>query len=114
MSIRTKGRRKIIVGNQTYVWYVALDYDTPYNVLNIASDDKCLILSCPLKTKIAYVISKDRTFQAKETNGTWNRYLLPFDTPDIITPKFVEKLIVWATQSEKAKETKWNGNDVPV
>ena len=42
MSIRTKGRRRIIVGNLTYVWYVALDYDTPYNVLNIASDDKCL------------------------------------------------------------------------
>ena len=114
MSIRTKGRRRIIVGNLTYVWYVALDYDTPYNVLNIVSDDKCLILSYPLQTKIAYVISKGRMFQAKGTNGTWNRYLLPFDTPDIITPKFVEKLIVWATQSENAKETKWNGNDVPV
>lgn len=114
MSIRTKGRRKIIVGNQTYVWYVALDYDTQYNVLNIVSNDKCLILSCPLKTKTAYVISKGRTFQAKEINGTWNRYLLPFDIPDIITPKLVEKLIVLATQSEKVKEIKWNGNDVPV
>ncbi len=114
MSMRTKGRRKIIVGNQTYIWYVALDDDTPYNVLNIASDDKYLILSCPLQTKIAYVISKGRIFQTKETNGTWNRYLLPFNIPEMITPKFVKKLIVWATQSGKVKETKWNGNDVPV
>ena len=32
--------------------YVGLDYDTQYKVLNIISEDKCLILSCPLQTKI--------------------------------------------------------------
>ena len=112
MSIRTKGRRKIIVGDQTYIWYVTLDDDSPYIILHIVSDDKRLILSCPLQTKIVYVISKGRIFQAKGTNGVWNRYLLPFDIPEIITPSFVEKVIVWSTQNTDA--TPVSRNDVPV
>ena len=43
MSVRTKGRRKIIVSDQTYIWYIALDDDSPYIILHIASDDKRLI-----------------------------------------------------------------------
>ena len=112
MSVRTKKRRKIIVGGQKYIWYVALDDDTEYNILHIVSDDKYLILSCPLRTKIAYVISKGRIFQAKRTDGVWNRYLLPFDIPDIITPKFVEKLIDWSVRNTDT--TPINTNDVPV
>ena len=112
MSIRTKGRRKISVREHTYIWYVALDDDSPYNILHIVSDDKRLILSCPLQTKTAYVISKGRIFQAKGTNGVCNRYLLPFDIPDSITPSFVEKVIVWSTQNTDA--TPVSRNDVPV
>jgi len=98
MSVAAKGRRQIIVGDQKYIWYVALDDDSPYHLLNIVSEDKCLILSCPLKTKTDYIISKGRVFQTKATNGVWNRYLLPFKIPNVITPAFVERLIVWATQ----------------
>ena len=108
----TKKRRKIIVGGQKYIWYVALDYDTEYKILHIVSDDKYLILSCPLRTKIAYVISKGRIFQTKRTGGVWNRYLLPFDIPDVITPKFVKKLIDWSVGNTYA--TPINANDVFV
>ena len=69
MSICIKKRRKIIVRGQTYIWYVTLDDDTDYNILHIVSEDKYLILSCPLKTKIAYVISKGRIFQTKRKSG---------------------------------------------
>lgn len=100
MSIRTKGRRRITVDDKLYIWYVAPDDDSPYEQLNIASDDKYLILSCPLGTDTAYVISKGRSFQSKKTNGHWNRYPLPFDIPDVITPKFVEKVILWTTQEK--------------
>lgn len=98
MSIRSKGRRKIIVDSQTYLWYVALDDESPYNILNIVSDDKSYILACPLQTEKEYIISKGRMFQAKKTNGRWNRYFLPFHIPEIITPKFVEQLILWSTK----------------
>ena len=116
MSISKKGRRKIIVGGQTYFWYVALDDDSPYNILNIVSDDKYLILSCPLQTEPEYVVSKGRVFQTKETNSGWTRYWLPFHIPDSITPKFVEQLIVWSTQNNDAIKKKWNGNEhgIPV
>lgn len=66
MSIRSKGRRKIIVDSQTYLWYVALDDESPYNILNIVSDDKSYILACPLQTEKEYIISKGRMFQAKK------------------------------------------------
>lgn len=112
MSIRTKGRRRITVGGQNYVWYVALDDDSPFHVLNIISDDKHLILSCPLHTGTDYVISKGRVFRTKETNGHWNRYLLPFPVPESITPEFIRKLIVWSAQNTDAIPI--SGNDVPV
>ena len=114
MGTAKKGRRKIIVFNKSYVWYVKLDYDSPYHILNIVSEDKALIISCPLKTKITYIISKGNIFQNKKTNGIWNRYLLPFNVPEIITPKLVSDIIFFATHSDKAEEIKWNGNDVPV
>ena len=114
MGVAKKGRRKITVANKSYIWYIALDPDTPYYVLNISSFDKALIISCPIKTKTSYIISKGYIFQNKKTNGKWNRYLLPFDVPETITPKFVSDIIFLATQTEKTKEIKWNGTDVPV
>ena len=113
MSISTKRRRKIIVGDRAYVWYVAQDDDSWYDVLNIVSDDKYLILSCPLKTGTDYVISKGRIFQGRETSGGWNRYLLPFDVPESVTPGFVEKVILWATRGTDAVPVSRN-EDVPI
>ena len=102
MSIRRKGRRRIIVGGRRYTWYVAPDDDSPLLMLQIVSEDKYLILTCPLRTDPVYVISKGRCFQARPSNGLWNRYMLPFALPDAITPEFVAKLIVWATRHPAA------------
>ena len=114
MGVAKKSRRKIAVSDKRYVWWVELDYDSPYHILNIVSEDKALIISCPVKTDIPYIISKGNMFQNIRTNGIWNRYLLPFNVPEIITPKFVSDVILWATQSEKAKETKWDGKGIPI
>lgn len=114
MSVRTKGRRKIIVKDKSYVWYVALDHDSEYYVLNIISSDKSLLISCPLGMKTPYIISKGSVFQNEKTNGCWNRYLLPFHVPEIITPKFVSEVIQWVSQGENAVKIAWNGKDVVV
>ena len=37
MSVAAKGRRQIIVGNQKYFWYVALDDDSPWPTREIAT-----------------------------------------------------------------------------
>jgi hypothetical protein len=101
MGINTEHRRRITVGEMTYLWYVALDDDSDYYILNVVSPDKQLILSCPLGTETPYVISKGPKFRNEGTIG-WNRFLLPFDVPKVITPGFVKKLIVWADENSDA------------
>ena len=41
--------------NQSYIWYVTLDDDSPYIILHIVSDDKRLIL-CPKHKRIYFKI----------------------------------------------------------
>lgn len=113
MSVNTKNKRKIIVGKNNYLWYVD-DYDSPYHILHIVSNDKSLILSCPVKTETPYVISKGRYFQNQKTDGNWHRYLLPFRIHEIITPGFVSQVIVWATDNKNAVQVKWNGKEIPI
>lgn len=114
MGVSKKGRRKISVNNVDYIWYVDLDNDSPYYVLNIVSEDKTLILSCPLETETPYLISKGTVFQNKKSSGHWNRYLLPFDVPKIVTPSVVSEIIAWATQNADAEIIEWNGKNIPV
>lgn len=102
MGVRKKGRRKITVDEKEYVWYVSLDDYSDYYLLNIASEDKSYVLTCPLKTEIPYLISKGKLLKNEKTDGTWKRYELPFDIPEIITPVFVTKVISWATQKGEA------------
>ena len=110
MSVRTKGIRKITVNNQSYVWYIELDCDSEYHILNIISEDKSLIVNSPLKMKTAHIISKGIIFQNEKKDGCWKRYLLLFSVPEIITPKFVKELILWADQSKNAIDVVWDGD----
>lgn len=114
MGVRKKGRRKISVGGKEYIWYVEMDHDSPYHILNIVSDDKQLILACPIDVKTPYLINKGKVFQNKNTGGHWNRYLLPFDIPESVTPSFVSKLIDWAIHDVNAEIVKWNGKNIPI
>lgn len=114
MSVRMKGRSKISCNNETYIWYVELDYDSPYHILNIVSKDKSLIIARPLNMDTAYIISKGNRFQNHKTNGCWNRYSLPFCVPEIITPEFVSKLILWSTQGSNAVGIRWDGKRILI
>lgn len=113
MAVRKKGRRKITYKNKEYIWYVKEDYDSIYYVLNVVSHDKSLIMSIPLKTVTPYVISKGRIFQGQK-NVNWSRYILPFEVPEIITPRFTSLLIRWATEESDAVRVSWNGKDIPL
>ena len=114
MGINQKHKRKINIENISYIWYVSLDFDSPYHLLNIVSEDKKFFVSCPFEAETPYLISKGLLFQKQKTNGTWNRYLLPFSIPDIITPRFVSEIIVWATSGKNAILVEWNGQNIPV
>ena len=53
-------------------------------------------------------------FQDKQTAGYWERYLLSFCIPEIITPQFISEVILWATQGEQAVKVVWNTINIPV
>ena len=70
MSIRKKGRRKIVCGDKQYIWYVHYDNESPYCLLNVAAEDKSLIISCPLNMELPYVIIYNGTyFQGEKIDG---------------------------------------------
>lgn len=108
MSVRKKSRRKIQYNDKLYTWYVKLDYESPDYLLNVVAEDKSLILTCPLHKEKPYIISKGKIFQNQMMDGIWHRYLLPFELPEAITPKFVSMLIQWGMQESDAKEVKWS------
>ena len=112
MAVRKKGRRKLIWNEELYVWYIELDSDSPYYILNVCSDDKNTVIACPLGMQIPYIISKGNSFQGKKTSGVWERYRLPFDVPEIITPGFVSEIIAWVTEGTGAEQLAWNGKDI--
>lgn len=92
MGVRKKGRRKIRCSDKAFVWFVELDYDSLDYHLHIIAEDKTLILICPLNMKCPYVVSIGSVFQNQAMNGIWHRYLIPFNVPEIITPKFVASM----------------------
>lgn len=89
-----------------------MDFDSPYYILNVISEDKQFIITCPLDIKVSYIIRKGKQFQNHKTNGRCNRYLLPFEVPKIVTPKFVSELIVWITKGSGAILIDWDGKDI--
>ena len=111
MSIHKKGRRKIVCGEKNYIWYVKQDYDSPYYLLHIVAEDKSLIVICPLKMNIPYILTYgggSTFFQGEKLDGKGHRKLLPFAVPEIITPVFVAKLIDWAEHGEPTEEVQWD------
>ena len=45
MSVLKKKRRMINVEKVQYVWYIAPDEDSAYNILHIVSEDKSIVLA---------------------------------------------------------------------
>ncbi|MCM1166451.1 MAG: hypothetical protein NC299_02570 [Lachnospiraceae bacterium] len=116
--VRAKGRRRLVVGGRRYVWYVLTgdrdywervasnDWNTPF--LHIISEDKRLVLLIPMNAPTPYVVSKGREFRGRPTSGCWERYLLPFDIPVSVTPRFVAEVIDWAVRGDEAIGTEYS------
>lgn len=109
MAVATKKRRQICYKDKKYIWYVKADEDF-YDkaVLHILSENKKLILSYPLNSERAYIVSEGTYFQNKKMDGCWHRYALPFDKVDVVTPRFVSEIIEWAEYGEIAEEIEFD------
>ncbi len=80
----------------------------------VDNDFKKLVLTFPLQTKTPYIIIKGRIFQNADAGGTRERYKLPVDISDIITPKTVSEIIIWAVSGTGDEYIDWDGSEVPV
>lgn len=115
--VRTKKRRRIVCGGGNYVWYILTgdrdywqrvysnDWETPF--LHIISEDKRLILTLPLNAPKPYAVSKGREFQGKPASGCWERYPLPFEFPESVTPRFGAKVIEWAVGGDNSVKVEY-------
>lgn len=100
MSVSQKRKRKIMFENTEYLWYIwedryydgafFNDYGTPFSI-SVVSADKSFILSAPINSEKPYIL-------AHISKSNYRMYL-PFDVPEVITPKFVLKLITWVVKS---------------
>jgi hypothetical protein len=114
MAVRKKGYRKITIDRQLFVWFYAEDID---NCLHIISDDK--------KFNVRYSIEVHRspTVQAKlspepfidvlgscfpglpaNRHGWFRVQTPPWPDPEILTPRFVRKLILWCLTEKQNPE----------
>ena len=104
MAVRKKGRRKIVVDNEEFIWYVKDDDDGGGLILHILSQDKKLIILYPLDLEFitkSYLAVTGIRFEGYQMDGSRQRFECPqFHKDDgIITPKIVKEIIVWCLNS---------------
>lgn len=111
MAVSQKHRRKLLHKGVFYLWYIKLDDDFyEQKILHILSEDKGLLVDCPLDALRPYIVSKGRIFQGKKTNGRYNRYFLPFQILVSITPGFICRLISFAAEKGSAERAEFDEN----
>lgn len=100
MGVSSKNRRKIVVDDVAYVWYVGdEDYEPAGgHKLVVISQDKQFIVHYPIMPADAesYVIVLGKRFANATSGGVWRRFISPrFDEDGIVTPAHVRQLVLW-------------------
>ena len=120
MGISTKGKRKITVFGQRYIWFVDGESDYSYGshsiVVQVVSCDRKFIASYQLMQpdNARFVIIKGNEFSGVETGHSWKRFLCPkWESNFIVTPKVVRSLIEWCLDENKQLiEVVWKGEAI--
>lgn len=114
MAIAKKGRRKIVVEDCHYLWWVDAWTEYPAS-LHVVSDDNRFHVIYPLGQHTApspRIYSLGDDFGARTgIRGPWHHFLTPrWDDTGAITPRFVRAVIEWARSPEaSAREVDWRG-----
>jgi len=99
MAISEKGRRKILVGEVTYLWWVEPWHDDAGDALHVVSRDGQLHLLVGLGRAVV-ISTGDRFGSRTGLRGPWRRFLAPFALPAAVTPSVIRALIEWAISAE--------------
>ena len=114
MTIATKGKRNISVGNRDFFWYVSDDYDSAFMVLRVASPDKRFVVNYHIGQPDAacHLIVLGKEFDGlAETKRGWRRVLCPrWEEDRAIKPAAVRRLIAWCVNENiELVEVDWTG-----
>ena len=121
MGIGKKNKRKIVVDDSEYFWYVAEDYEVidlgTDKTLTVASEDKKFIVHYPINQNHKgenHIIVLGKVFGGNGSWGsTWQRVACPkWENENIITPSSVEKLIRWSLSEKNNVFVDYLGNKI--
>ncbi len=110
MGIAKKRKRKIIVNDSEFYWYVAEDYESldlgTIHALTIASDDKKFIVKYPVQQKNGthrFLIVLGKKFGGTGKWGdSWQRVKCPiWEVSECISPKIVREIILWSLSKKE-------------
>lgn len=108
MAISKKGKRKLIVKDREFYWYMKLTDDWMYSYsipqLHVLSADKKFLISYQpgQQNENPFLIIKGRGFKGvKDSGGSWIRVKTPKWNDEQITPGFVAELIAWCYNEDK-------------
>jgi hypothetical protein len=117
MTISRKGRRRIVIDDREFLWYVAEDVDNGgVPTLTIVSTDRRVFLRYALlqSDELRHVVVVGPVFRGVETEGTWRRFRSPqFGTMETIAPSDVRALVEWALAPDPwPQEVDWTGRPI--
>jgi hypothetical protein len=121
MSVSKKGKRKILVDNVEYYWYVmdsidAIELGTD-KVLCVLSDCKKFIVHYPInqtgaKNNLLIVLGK-KFGGIGQWGNCWQMVVSPrWECKNKITPKSVENLIRWSLDEKDIDLVDYRGNKI--
>jgi hypothetical protein len=113
MTISAKGRRRLEVDGNAYLWWVQEELDCFGHALTVASDDKHFLVRYTLiqSDEHRHVVVLGRRFRNETRGGAWRRYrCFAVGTHETVTPKDVAAFVRWCTTGTDALiEVDWNG-----
>lgn len=119
MGISKKGKRKIIVNDAEYYWYVTFDYDIlelgTDKLLTIISEDKKFLIKYPINQSCSgqnLIVVLGKIFGGKGKWGSsWQRLICQkWEIEGKISPFSVEQIIKWSLKDKKIQLVDYKGN----
>ena len=114
MAVALKGKRKIIVRDRTFYWWIKDDPDGASMLLHVLSPDKRYLIRYAVGQAKAHSLKWSEQwpppfvevlgseFGGLQPEGCWRRVRTPvWEDDTVITPAFVQRLIEWSLDEEK-------------
>ena len=120
MGIAKKGKRKIVINDREFYWYVSEDEDSlrlgVLNTLTIVSEDKKFLVKYPICQKGEYnllIVLGEEFVDNGSWGKTWQRVECPkWENSESITPGIVRTIVEWSLSKKVIKLIDYKGNEI--